>query len=278
MRRTLASRGEAGPPWEEWMHREQTLEGYREGVLPLIEGKLREAVGEGTLSHLYGYVVDGGKRLRPTLTLLVSDALGGDRETALDLASSVELTHCASLCLDDILDGHGRRRGKTTLHLSRGLRDAVTTGFTLPSVGLDLAARHGAGAAQTLSEAWVSMCLGVYLEEAPETMSWDAYRRNVELKTGRLFGAACAFGALASRREDTSFRQYGLHLGNAFQMADDILDGWEESWSPRLQRRMATEVQRAEERAADWTGPEPELLRLLRRAPRDLIALKGGAV
>lgn len=258
----------------EWMRRAWTLEDYRESVLPLIEERLRTSVGEGELGDLYRYVVEGGKRLRPTMTLLVSDALGGDRAMALDLACSVELTHCASLCLDDILDGHGQRRGKTALHLARGLREAVTTGFTLPSVALNLAARHGAQYAQILSDAWVSMCLGVHLEENA-AVTWEAYLDNVELKTGRLFGAACTFGALATKRTGQGFRRYGLHLGNAFQMADDLLDGWEEAWVPRLRRRMAAEVRRAEDRTTAWEGARPELIRLLRAAPKDVIALKG---
>lgn len=256
------------------MGREQSLESYRASVLPLIETRLREAVEGGDLRDLYRYVVEGGKRLRPTLTLLVSDALEGDRQVALDLACSAELTHCASLCLDDILDGHGERRGKEALHLAEDLRQAVTTGFTLPSIALNLAARHGAESAQTLSEAWVSMCLGVYLEETPDTVSWGAYQRNIELKTGRLFAAACAFGALAAHRDGESFRRFGLHLGNAYQMADDIQDGWAGDWPPRLRAHMMTEVQHAEAETSGWDGSKPELVRILRRAPRDLLALK----
>ncbi|MFQ6013037.1 MAG: polyprenyl synthetase family protein [Thermoplasmata archaeon] len=259
------------------MRRERSLEDYRAAVLPLIEAKLREVVEEEDLRDLYRYVVEGGKRLRPTLTLLVCDALDGDRAVALDLACSAELTHCASLCLDDILDGHGERRGKAALHLAENVRQAVTTGFTLPSLALNLAARHGAACAQTLSEAWVSMCLGVNLEEPPATVSWAAYRRNIELKTGRLFAAACAFGALSSGHRAESFSRYGLYLGNAYQMADDIQDGWQEAWLPRLGRRMAAEVRRAEDEASDWEGRRPELLGLLRRAPRDLLALKGAS-
>ena len=257
------------------MRRVQSLEAYRSSVLPLIERRLREAVDNGDLRDSYRYVVEGGKRLRPTLTLLVSEALGGDRQVALDLACSAELTHCASLCLDDILDGHGERRGKAALHLAEDLRQAVTTGFTLPSIALNLAAQHGAACAQTLSEAWVSMCLGAYLEETPETVSWEAYRRNIELKTGRLFAAASAFGALASGREAESFRRFGLHLGVAYQMADDIQDGWEGEWLPRLQDHMIREVQRAEAEASGWDGSEPGLVQILRQAPRDILALKG---
>ncbi|MFQ5918642.1 MAG: polyprenyl synthetase family protein [Thermoplasmata archaeon] len=257
------------------MRRERSLEAYRSSVLPLIEGRLREAVNGGDLRDLYRYVVEGGKRLRPTLTLLVSEALGGDREVALDLACSAELTHCASLCLDDILDGHGERRGRAALHLAEDLRQAVTAGFTLPSIALNLAARHGAACAQTLSEAWVSMCLGVYLEESPDTVSWGAYRRNIELKTGRLFAAASAFGALASGREAESFHRFGLHLGNAYQMVDDIQDGWEGEWLPRLQGHMTRELRRAEAEAENWDGSRPDLVHILRQAPRDLVDWKG---
>jgi geranylgeranyl diphosphate synthase type I len=253
------------------------FEEYRERVLPLIEARLREVVQRGELSGLYRYVVEGGKRLRPTLTLLISDALGGDSAMALDLGCSVELTHCASLALDDILDLHEERRGRIALHRLKGLRTAVTTGFTMPSLALNLAARYGTEYPRRLTDAWVSMCLGVNMEEGGQT-SWDAYAKTVELKTGRLFATACVFGARAARRRSKGFEEYGLHLGRAFQMADDLTDGvpWDGSTlRERLEREVEKEVRAATEAACRWKGRE-ELIEVLREAPAVIASLKRG--
>ncbi|MFQ5837281.1 MAG: polyprenyl synthetase family protein [Thermoplasmata archaeon] len=254
-----------------------TFKGYWERVLPLIESRLREVVEEGELSGLYRYVVEGGKRLRPTLALLISEALGGDSRMALDLGCSVELTHCASLALDDILDWHEERRGKVALHRLKGLRTAVTTGFTMPSLALNLAARYGVEYPKRLTDAWVSMCLGVHMEDDLGGASWEDYERSVELKTGRLFAAACLFGARAARRRDGGFEEYGLHLGMAFQMADDLVDGGGrdgEALGDRLERRMEGEVRAAVEMTSHWQGKRPELIDILRDAPRVIVSLK----
>lgn len=247
---------------------------YQEGVLSAIEDRLASALQGQDLGDLYRYVVEGGKRVRPTLTLLVSDALGGDRAAALDLACSVELTHCASLALDDILDGQAERRGRPTLHRRDDLRTAVTTGFTLPSVALNLAARHGPACAEALSEAWVAMCLGAYRETAAPASTWEGYLETLELKTGRLFATACGFGAEASRRRPGGYAAYGLHLGNAFQLADDLADGSGAPWRPRLRHQMDSEVRRASAQAARWRALRPEWASLLREIPQDLVARK----
>lgn len=253
-----------------------TFRAYRETVRGALEERLARTVEGEDLGTLYRYAVQDGKRVRPTLTLLIAEALGGDREVALDLACSVELTHCASLALDDLLDGHPERRGRPTLPLAEGLRKAVTTGFTLPSVALNLAARHGAATAEALSEAWVAMCLGAYREAPAAALPWSEYLQVVELKTGRLFATACAFGAHASGQPTTGFGDYGLHLGNAFQLADDLADGAATALRPRLRRTVQVETTRAAKAADRWHDARPDLRALLRRAPEDLVAWKEG--
>lgn len=258
---------------------------YRRLVTPGIEGRLAALVVGQELEGLYAYAVAGGKRVRPALTLLVAEALGAGPGAALDLACSVELTHSASLVLDDIIDAHRDRRGKASIHQAQGLKMAVTTGFTLPSLALHLAARHGPRAAELLTEAWVSMCLGVLHEDD----SWglpleERYMAIVDAKTSRLFSTAAVFGALAVGRGDLEegLRTYGLHLGRAFQMADDLVDAAEGEGAlpPTLageeaevlgiaRRRLPQEVALAEAAVAGV----PDFVSL-RAAPAEIVRLK----
>ncbi len=251
-----------------------TFGAYRRSVLPSIEARLNELV-EGELSDLYHYAVEGGKRLRPSLTLLLAEALDGDPRMALDLACSVELTHCASLALDDILDWHEERRGKVALHRLQGLQTAVTTGFTMPSLALNLAARYGVEYPRMLTDAWVSMCMGVYREAAPDGISWKSYREGVELKTAKLFATACAFGAKAASSRGRSFEEYGLRLGRAFQMADDLADGFRGRGAiseDRLRKEMEREANEARRLTRGWKLGNPDLLEAIRDAPWSVVS------
>ncbi len=258
---------------------------YRRRVAPGIDGRLATLVAGQELEGLYAYAVAGGKRVRPALTLLVAEGLGAPSGAALDLACSVELTHSASLVLDDIIDAHLDRRGRASIHQAQGLKMAVTTGFTLPSVALHLAARHGPRAAELLTEAWVSMCLGVLHEDD----SWglpleERYMTIIDAKTSRLFSTATVFGALAGGRGELEegLRTFGLHLGRSFQMADDLVDAarGEGALPPTLagqeaevlgiaRRRLPQEVAHAEASIVGVPGLEP-----LGAAPAEIVRLK----
>ncbi len=251
-----------------------TFSAYRRRVLPSIEVRLSELV-EGELSDLYRYAVEGGKRLRPSLTLLIAEALGGNPRMALDLACSVELTHCASLALDDILDWHDERRGKVALHRLQGLQTAVTTGFTMPSLALNLAARYGVEYPRMLTDAWVSMCIGVYREASLDGIAWKSYREGIELKTAKLFATACVFGARTAGRRSWSFEEYGLRLGRAFQMADDLADGFRGRRTiseSRLRREMERDTQEARRLTRSWELEDPDLLEAIRDAPWSVVS------
>lgn len=258
---------------------------YRRLVVPGIDGRLAALVAGHELEALYAYAVAGGKRVRPALTLLVGELLGADPGVTLNLACSVELTHSASLVLDDIIDAHRDRRGKASIHETRGLKAAVTTGFTLPSLGLHLAAQHGPRAAELLTGAWVSMCLGVLREED----SWglpleERYLAIVDAKTARLFATAAVFGALAAGREDLAegVHTYGLHLGRAFQMADDLVDAARgEGALPQTLAAESGEVLRIararlprEVAAAEASIETVQGLEALKTAPGEIVKLK----
>lgn len=251
---------------------------YRQRVLPRIEDRLKALIQEEDLADLYGYVVEGGKRVRPTLTLLLAEALGGEEGKALDLACSVELTHCASLTLDDVLDGHEARRGRPTLLRVHGLPVTVTTGFTLPSLAIRLASHHGRRYAEALAEAWVALCRGAYREVETREATWESYRDLVELKTARLFATACRFGAAVAHRRGPGFEEYGLRVGRAFQMADDLADGLggDGIRMERLRQEMRAEARAARDLSARWGIARRDLREALAGAPRALTALKTG--
>lgn len=252
------------------------FESYRKSVAPAIDARLHSLVNGGDLSPLYRYVVEGGKRLRPALTLLIAEALGGDGRMALDLGCSVELTHSASLALDDILDWHTERRGRLALHRLKGLRTAVTTGFTMPSLALNLAAQYGVAYPQILTDAWVAMCRGVYTEGGPGDRPWDEYARTVELKTARLYAAAATFGGLTADRREESFGAFGLHIGRAFQMADDLADGpgLSDAMRTRLVAGVEAQVERAARLPGQWPLAKRALLPLLQDAARAIVRQK----
>jgi geranylgeranyl pyrophosphate synthase len=164
-------------------------------------------------------VAAGGKRLRPLLVHLTSS----DWEQALRCAVAVELAHVASLVHDDLIDGAELRRGRPSAWHEHG-EDAARAG------GDHLFARAFGELAESGDlegvEILVRACLALVRGEAmqrrqqnhPDTPV-EAYLDRIELKTGRLFEAACLLGS-----RDPRLGQFGLALGIAFQIADDILD------------------------------------------------------
>lgn len=199
-------------------------------MLQEAEPPLREALGPA---------LAGGKRLRPALTLLVHDACGGlATERALRYAVAVELTHCATLIHDDLVDGDDVRRGRPALHarLRDELRakaarpDARTSPQGLAALAADAAFAWGFSlldppGAERICRALRATWLGAWHEALPAT--GPGHERVAELKTGSLFRAACELGALAAGAQGhlEAAGDYGARVGLAYQMADDALDG-----------------------------------------------------
>jgi len=159
----------------------------------------------------------GGKRLRPALAFL--SAPDG---TSPPLASgvSVELVHQATLVHDDLIDGAQVRRGRAAAWTAHGADAARAAGDYLFARAFSELAQTGDGAAvSVLADACLALARGEALQRRqrhdPET-SVDAYLERCALKTGKLFEAACILGGGSG--------EYGLLLGIAFQIADDILD------------------------------------------------------
>ena len=196
-----------------------------DGYLEEIESRLLEAVGDGGLAATVGSeaLAAGGKRLRPLLVFLAAPA---DREPPWAAGVAVELVHMATLVHDDLIDRAGYRRGRASAWARYGPGAARASGdYLFARAFAGLAATGDDGAVRTLASACLSLARGEALQRAqqhdPET-SVESYLDRCALKTGKLFEAACLLGA--GRTATSELAEFGLALGIAFQIADDILD------------------------------------------------------
>jgi geranylgeranyl pyrophosphate synthase len=194
----------------------------RQPYLDELEARLQASVSShpGLVGRVGAESVHaGGKRLRPVLIHLVSE----DAERALVCSVAIELVHTATLVHDDLIDRAPMRRGRPTAWHEHGDAAARTTGDYLFARGFSQLA--GAGdleGVRILSQACLALARGEALQRQqqhrPDTPV-EAYLERIELKTGKLFEAACLLGS-----RDPQLGRFGLLLGTAFQIADDILD------------------------------------------------------
>jgi geranylgeranyl pyrophosphate synthase len=164
-------------------------------------------------------VAAGGKRLRPLLVHLTSPS----RERALRGGVAVELAHVATLVHDDLIDGAELRRGRPSAWHEHGENAARTGGDYLFSRAFaELAEVRDLEGVEILARGCLAVASGEAMQRLqahdPDTPI-DAYLDRIALKTGRLFEAACLLGS-----RDPRLGEFGLTLGIAFQIADDILD------------------------------------------------------
>ena len=164
----------------------------------------------------------GGKRLRPLLCFLASPRA----ETRPPLAAgvAVELVHMATLVHDDLVDGARMRRGAPAAWSVFGAGAALSAGdYLFACAFAELAETGDSAAVSTLADACLALARGEAMQRSqtrdPET-TIDAYLERCALKTGKLFEAACLIGSGG----DPELGEFGLSLGIAFQIADDILD------------------------------------------------------
>jgi len=193
-----------------------------------IDAKLRYH----TPTELYDLTV-GGKKLRSILCYLVYDSLTGykspslNRERALDLASSVEIVHNVTLAADDIIDQDDMRRGKPSLHSLKGFSIAfleVLSGISFP---YQIVAQYGPEYVKAVSQVQQDMCFGVLKEITKDLPATRIYEIVNDKKTGALFALSARFGAMAAEATDEEIEmmtEFGLHVGRAYQIADDIDD------------------------------------------------------
>ena len=177
-----------------------------------------------------------GKALRPALVLSCGRAAGADDNGSSDrliaAAVAVELMHDFTLLHDDVMDGDTVRRHRPAAWDVFGVAYAVLTGDTLMALALNQLARIGAGV-ETLSATFLDLCLGQGTDLEVQGHADDADLGRclalAEAKTGALLGCACQLGAMVmcdGECDTVPYREFGRHLGVAFQLTDDLLGIW----------------------------------------------------
>jgi octaprenyl-diphosphate synthase len=186
----------------------------------------------GLVENIGHYIVDaGGKRLRPLLVLLCARALGYSGKNVTDLAVIIEFIHTATLLHDDVVDVSALRRGRPTANAEWGNAPSVLVGDFLYSRAFQMLVRVGvmdimaiiSDSTNTISEGEVQQLVNAKDPSVSEANYFDVIHK----KTGALFEAACETAAVlsgASEQQRNALRQYGYHLGMAFQLVDDALD------------------------------------------------------
>jgi geranylgeranyl diphosphate synthase type I len=226
---------------------------YRE---PLLDG-MRAALDRPGIEHLrymryhLGWedaegktVASGaGKMLRPALCLLCCEAVGGDIHRALPAAVAIELLHNFTLIHDDIEDESETRHGRPTLWSVNGIAQAINAGdgmFALAQrtlldlVDTGVAPERVLAASRLLNDACIALCEGQYgdlMFESRARVTRAEYEAMIGGKTSALLGAAAAIGALAGgvgADAPSGFGEFGLRVGLAFQIQDDVLGIWGE--------------------------------------------------
>ncbi len=184
------------------------------------------------IPQLAGHIVAaGGKRLRPMLTLAAARLCDYRGERHLGLAACVEFIHTATLLHDDVVDESDLRRGLASANAVWGNQASVLVGDFLFSRAFELMVEDGSlavlavlsRASSVIAEGEVMQLTTSNNTETGET----AYLEVIQAKTAQLFSAACRIGALVADRpkvEEEALETYGMNLGIAFQLVDDVLD------------------------------------------------------
>ena len=190
---------------------------------------------DGLLSQVLMFIKQrSGKRMRPMLMLLVAKAFGHVSEVTQHAAIGLELLHTASLVHDDVVDESGERRGQASVNAFYDNKVAVLVGDYILSTALlhvsftssDRIVSGLAELGRTLSDGEILQLENI----SNQTISEEAYYEVIKRKTAALFEACTEIGALsvgASKEDVEQARLFGLHLGMAFQIRDDIFDYYE---------------------------------------------------
>ncbi len=201
-----------------------------EAVNDVIQARLHSEVA--LINQLSHYIINsGGKRLRPLLTLLTAKAFDYKGEQHIEISAIIEFIHTATLLHDDVVDSSEMRRGQDTANHIWGNEASVLVGDFLYSRAFEMMVDIKnmrvmevlAHATNTIAEGEVLQLLNCHDADTTE----ERYLEVIYSKTAKLFEAATQLGAIISNRpevEENAMATYGMHLGTAFQLVDDVFD------------------------------------------------------
>lgn len=213
---------------------------FWKGYSQSLQQHLEKTVSNKEPSQLYEpirYILSlGGKRLRPTLTLLTADFFSGDFQKAMNAALAVELFHNFSLIHDDIMDNAPLRRGNATVHEKWNVNTGILSGDAMLILAYRLFEDYEPELFQELarlfSKTALEVCEGQQYDvdfETREDVQIEEYIKMINFKTAVLLGAAMKMGAIvagASASCKELIYEFGRNLGIAFQLQDDYLDAF----------------------------------------------------
>ncbi len=199
-------------------------------VNQLIDERLQSDIA--LINQLAAYIVhSGGKRLRPVTVLLAAGACEYQGDAHISVATIVEFIHTATLLHDDVVDASELRRGKATANHVWGNEASVLVGDFLYTRAFQMMVELGsmrimeimAETTNQIAEGEVMQLMNCHSPETSEAQYLDTIHR----KTAKLFEAASQLSAVISNQSsavEQAFADYGIHLGTAFQLIDDVLD------------------------------------------------------
>ncbi|HLP56702.1 MAG TPA: polyprenyl synthetase family protein [Fluviicola sp.] len=209
----------------------QTLGAYIESAVSLDRFPAQPA---NLYDPLRYFMTLGGKRIRPVLTLMAGNLFDIPKEESLPAALCIEFFHNFSLIHDDIMDAAPVRRGKPTIHTKWNHDIAILSGDVLFTEAYEqLTAYSDERLVQLLKRFNATakeVCEGQQMDmdfETSDSVTEEAYIEMIRLKTSVLLGCALEFGAILGRQSETTcrlLRDFGIQLGIAFQIQDDLLD------------------------------------------------------
>jgi octaprenyl-diphosphate synthase len=199
-----------------------------------VDGVIRDRLSSEVvlINQLGHYIIAaGGKRLRPLLVLLASGACGYQGTHHVNLAAIIEFIHTATLLHDDVVDASDLRRGRDTANALWGNEASVLTGDFLYSRAFQMMVEVEslrvmdilADTTNVIAEGEVMQLLNCHDPDTTE----ERYLEVIRCKTAKLFEAAARLGAVIAGRpqeEEQALADYGMYLGTAFQIVDDLLD------------------------------------------------------
>ncbi|WP_163340272.1 polyprenyl synthetase family protein [Desulfopila sp. IMCC35008] len=200
---------------------------YMHEDLDAIRGKVDDLLLEVLDYGLF----NGGKRIRPLLVVLSSRLCGSNDQRVYQLATAFEYLHAATLFHDDVIDGAMSRRGKPAVNIKFGLIAAILAGDYLHARSMHIVGNiAGKEGLAIFCMATAGMVDGEFMQLRNSdsfSTSESGYYETIMGKTGLLIAAACRVGALyggGNPEQQERLHQYGVGLGCAFQMIDDLLD------------------------------------------------------
>jgi octaprenyl-diphosphate synthase len=201
-----------------------------QGLNQVIQTRMASDVD--LINQLGTYIIAaGGKRIRPLLTIAMAHVFGVANDNVLKLAAAVEFIHTATLLHDDVVDASDQRRGQPSANALFGNQASVLVGDFLFSRAFELMVETGhLDVLRILSNASAVIASGEVMQlmaTGDITLDQTRYIDVIGAKTAALFAAACEAGAViagATPEQINAARTYGMELGIAFQIADDVMD------------------------------------------------------